>query len=918
MIYKLCILAAGPSRRIGDFSDHIHKAILPVNMKGVISYVIEQMPADVEIVVAVGHRKDTVIDYLHIAYPDRKITFVEIERYFGEGTGPGRSLLECKDHLQCPFILATADTIVLEPVPAPTENWFGIAPLDKDPERFCTVKTKDGKVVQIDDKIKTDNKFAFIGLAGVRNYQEFFRALEKNDQIINGEIQVSNGFTELLPLGLSAKQFTWYDTGTLEGYQQANRHFIKGDAFDFSKEDEFLYFVNNKVIKFFADHKIAQNRVRRTYSLHGICPPISGAMRNFYSYEMIPGCTVYEALTGEIAQQFFDWAQERLWKPKQLTTEQQKAFDHACEKFYKDKTLERIRKFYNKTGIPDTDRTVNGKSVPPLGQLLDRIDWSTLTKGVPSPFHGDLQFDNVLIKQSAPGETAEFVLLDWRQDFAGLIEYGDLYYDLAKLYGGLIINYRLIKKNAFSCDVNGNDVRYNLMTTPEMDDARARFENFVDEKGYDLDKIRTITSLIFLNMSPLHNAPFDILLYHLGSSMLAETLGTEIVLEDRKERPLLCIGPMSKQVVDTVIDFSHARNVPVCLIASRSQVETAALGGGYANNWSTEDFAAYVRDRLKEKPANVLICRDHGGPWLGADEKTLAEKHAMMAAKASFEADIASGFNMIHIDTSVNPGGFDMQASLRRSFELLQFCEEKAKQYGTSVRYEIGTEDADGGIVEPELFEEYLSKIVAFCDEHGISKPVFIVGKTGTWVRETHQAGIFDPKNTMHLLSIVKKYGVGIKEHNADYDSAENHRMRAKVGVTALNVAPEFGVIQTTTVLNFCKRKGRMDLHEKFIDLAYNSKKWKKWLKQPDVTTREQKAIIAGHYVFGTPEFKSIIEELGPEVEEDIRQAIWDRLDWYIKHLHGQPETEDLVVQRPKIADDAKKALLERFSNKSM
>ena len=28
--YKVCILAAGPSRRVGDYSENVHKAVLPV------------------------------------------------------------------------------------------------------------------------------------------------------------------------------------------------------------------------------------------------------------------------------------------------------------------------------------------------------------------------------------------------------------------------------------------------------------------------------------------------------------------------------------------------------------------------------------------------------------------------------------------------------------------------------------------------------------------------------------------------------------------------------------------------------------------------------------------------------------------------------------------------------------------------
>ncbi len=917
-MYKVCILAAGVTRRVGDMSDYVNKAILPVNNKAVISYLIERFPADIEFVVAVGHRKDTVMEYLRFAYPERKFTFVEIEKYVGEGTGPATTLLECRDHLQCPFILATADTIVLEDIPAPTENWIGVAPIAPEKaDQYCTVRRAGDHVTGLDVKIRVPNTHAFIGLAGIRDAGAFFLALQANRQSVRGEVQISTGLQELIDasIPLQAHEFTWFDTGTIEGFTAANRHYTPAGAFDFSKADEFLYFVNGRVLKFFADEKITQHRIARAEILDGLCPPLTGKGTNFYAYEMVPGKVLYDILDKEIARAFFQWARDNLWTARRLTIEEQGAFDRACRKFYHDKTLERIKKFFAKTNLPDVTTVIDGETVMPLSELLEHLDWEELYSGIPSRMHGDLQFDNIILRD---GTTDGFFLLDWRQDFAGMLEYGDRYYDLAKLYGGMIISYKGIKENRFSIKEERGKVSIDLHETKQLREAREAFEEFLIAQGYDLGKVRRITALIFLNMAPLHHAPFDVLLYHLGRRELQRALDrTQTVTEttvgfapdlrtahtpqtdapvtpvaiglQAQTAPRLCLGPMSRTIVDTVIAYAHLTGTPISLIASRSQVETAALGGGYANNWSTEDFAAYVRQRLKETPADVLVCRDHGGPWLGADEKSLAYKYAMLSAKASFEADIASGFNMIHIDTSQNPlGAFDMEAALARAFELLLFCEEKAAQYGNRVQYEIGTEDADGGIVEPEAFEEFLKRIVEFCEARGIPKPRYIVGRTGTFVRETRQHGYFHYENTIDVVRIARKYGVGIKEHNVDYDHPESLKLRAKAGVAAINVAPEFGHLETMQLLRHMQRIGRQDLYDQFIDLAYGSKKWKKWLCDPDLTSKEHKAVIAGHYVFGTPEFQAIKAQLHPDHEEEVRRVIWENIDWYVRHLrHG-------------------------------
>ena len=93
-----------------------------------------------------------------------------------------------------------------------------------------------------------------------------------------------------------------------------------------------------------------------------------------------------------------------------------------------------------------TDKTnyINGEKTERIEKLLNRVKWKDLYDGIPCRIHGDLQFDNILITNDK-----QFKLIDYRDNFGGKIEYGDKYYDLAKLYGGMILNYSLIKQNKF-------------------------------------------------------------------------------------------------------------------------------------------------------------------------------------------------------------------------------------------------------------------------------------------------------------------------------------------------------------------------------------------------------------------------------------------------------------------------------------
>lgn len=521
--YKVCILAAGGGA-VGHMSEHINRAVLPVNHKAVISYMIEKFPIDVEIVVAVGHRKDTVVDYLTLAHPERKFTFVEVDRFVGPGTGPGHSLLLCKEHLQCPFVFSTADTIVLEEIPQPTENWIGIAPVHET-EQYCTVKIKNNAVFQLDVKTKNDNSFAFIGLSGIFDYETFFTALEHDKKVIANEIQMTNGLNALIEHRLVPVGFTWFDTGTLESYKETNKNFSGEDKFDFSKGDEFLYFVGNRVVKFFADKTISEKRhIRSETSLRGLSPKIEARRGHFYSYQKVDGHTMYSVLNAQILDEFLTWAKNNLWKKLDLTAEQKKIFDDACMQFYRDKTNQRMEMFHNKIGFVKEPTVINGVPVPIAKELLGTIDWEHIAKGIPSNFHGDLQFDNILANKNLKTGLHEFTLLDWRHDFGGLVDMGDLYYDLAKLYGGMILSYPLIKDGMFSFSMEGDNAYYHFFVKNDLHDARERYEQFLSEHDFDLKKIKILTSIIFLNMAPLHHDPFDLMLYHLGRSMLHKSL----------------------------------------------------------------------------------------------------------------------------------------------------------------------------------------------------------------------------------------------------------------------------------------------------------------------------------------------------------------------------------------------------------
>ena len=84
--YKVLLTTSGLGSRLGNLTKFTNKSLVRVGDKPAISYIIESYPKDVEFVVTIGHYGSHVKQYLSMAHADRKIQFVEVDNYMGEGS----------------------------------------------------------------------------------------------------------------------------------------------------------------------------------------------------------------------------------------------------------------------------------------------------------------------------------------------------------------------------------------------------------------------------------------------------------------------------------------------------------------------------------------------------------------------------------------------------------------------------------------------------------------------------------------------------------------------------------------------------------------------------------------------------------------------------------------------------------------
>jgi len=351
------------------------------------------------------------------------------------------------------------------------------------------------------------------------------------------------------------------------------------------------------------------------------------------------------------------------------------------------------------------------------------------------------------------------------------------------------------------------------------------------------------------------------------------------------KRPGTCqlgIGAVSKNVVDAAIALAYETEAPLMLIASRRQVEARELGGGYVENWTTTDFANYVRTH--DPQGLILLCRDHGGPWQNSRdyERCVSEEEAMESAIASFRADIEAGFDILHIDTGIHPKGEPpTEIALKRLIELYEACWAHAEKSCREIAFEVGTEDQRGGELDAPGFVSLLGDVKQALNKRGLPSPLFMVAQTGTKVVETRNIGTFDEPATREqvqrdILSMTGKardLGVHIKAHNCDYLPTPTLRKLVGCGIGAANIAPEFGVVETRELLSLFEKR-MPECRDKFVSLVLQSGKWKKWMAVGTKAGERERAEIAGHYVYATREFnqlKELIEKQVTNLDEQLR-----------------------------------------------
>lgn len=346
----------------------------------------------------------------------------------------------------------------------------------------------------------------------------------------------------------------------------------------------------------------------------------------------------------------------------------------------------------------------------------------------------------------------------------------------------------------------------------------------------------------------------------------------EISKKEKKNCTMLAVCPNSENVLKAAIYAAKRANTPIKFAATLNQVD---IDGGYTG-WTQEDLVRKIKEYSYRIGYNgpTIVAVDHGGPWLKdiqAIEKWDLDK-SMRWIKKSFEASLLAGYDLIHIDPTVDIFNKDIKIEtvVERTIELISHVENfRILKKIKPISYEVGTEEVQGGLADVRVFNKFLKLLKKGLNEINLDYiwPIFIVGKVGTDLHTT----TFDSSIAEELVKISAGYGSYIKGHYTDFVS--NPEDYPKSGIGAANVGPEFtmleydGLSQLSEIEDKLFKENKIACRSNFIEVleraVVESGRWKKWLRDGEVdfnslSESRKKWIVktSSRYVWAIPEVR--------------------------------------------------------------
>jgi len=495
------ISTAGSGTRMTRINADLHKALLPYEGKPILWHIINQIPTDKKIGILVGYKGKQIKDFINLIFTSRNIQFIEVDDWESEKSGTAYSLLKADSFLNSNFWYLPCDGI-FEKVDfnqINKKNLFYVKGIESTATNlYATYLLKEKKIIEKFHKVlNIENSYAFTGIMNITEKDTFFSVIREFDYL---------EFTDAISIGSDVAELdTWNDLGNPKSYNTALE---SKNNFDFSKTDEFTYVLGSEILKWWPSEEIPVSKLSKPTTIPVPFPKNIRIQGQFLAYDCADGDSLYSFINKELLHDLLTWLDNTLWIRQDVDI-----FRDASI-FYETKTnlrIDLLRPVLSKDVFNPS--AVNELPTRNWEHYLEKIPWPMIKSGTtPAVIHGDLQFDNVIYNLSK--ET--FTLIDWRPTFGSQELVGDIYYDLAKMLGGIRLNYLEIKKNNFDYKFANGTAQLEIPMAPNAKELELVLRAFVSSKGLDFQRVELLVPIIYWNMAPLHKSPFKEFLWSLG------------------------------------------------------------------------------------------------------------------------------------------------------------------------------------------------------------------------------------------------------------------------------------------------------------------------------------------------------------------------------------------------------------------
>lgn len=511
------IPAAGLGSRVESYG--LAKPLITVGGQPLIWKVLDLYPDDSNFVVAIGHQAELVREVLDLYSELRgvKITVIETDSHISERGGLTKTLRDCRSHLQQPFVFHAVDTYFdigageLGWLSLEQKNLLVVSPAGHagDYRRPTSgalerIRAKEGDVV-------------YVGVSRIADWQEFWLQFDttcKSDEFSEeGEaLGISGLQTKLATVHMKG----WFDAGNPLSLQSLLSKTSTADNV-LPKSDEAIWHRDGLMFKMHKSQEFISKRISRSIALREFVPDCQQRGDHMFSYERQPGQVLSHCERPDCFSDFLDHCR-KLWGRKTATSPSKK---DQYRIFYEQKTRERVSLYLAKYPQDSAPLSINGVMTPSIFDMLGNFDWEAYCVPELGLCHGDLHPENVLHDH----ESGLFTLLDWRQDIAGSTDGdGDVYYDLAKILHGLIVDHGQVAKNGFGfVEPSISHRQISIQLVPRKEFWISTFIDFLEREGFQPNRVWNMTALVYLNIAGLHHNPYDRFLFSLGCLMLAGT-----------------------------------------------------------------------------------------------------------------------------------------------------------------------------------------------------------------------------------------------------------------------------------------------------------------------------------------------------------------------------------------------------------